>query len=172
MAIEQYKCQWGQTWTDVVMNTYGTMDLYVKFMNDNAVTPNSLPYSNQSVIFDSALLNDETTTALINNNDIVYSTGVNSAIPSQPQPVSTYQQTQPQATYTASNPSGEIVLTIAAIASNPGGTIIGVQKGINPLLPSKYNANMTTGVITLLGGEILAYKETLFVTWSLPATTT
>ena len=168
MTMQQYKCQWGQTWTDVVMNTYGTMDLYVKFMNDNVLTPNSLPYSNQSVIFDPTLLNDETTTALINNNDIVYSTGVNSAIPAQPQPVSQYWETQPIAQYTATNPAGETVITIVAIQ---GGQVLGVMKGISPLTTSQYSANTTTGVITLTGGVELAEHETLFVTYQLLSNT-
>jgi hypothetical protein len=160
--VLQYNCVNGQSWSDVCLNTYGSMDLYIKFLNDNALEPNSLPYSGEPVQWDNALTNNQTTSTLIRNNSIIFCTLTGYGVPVQQNPtMSLYNDVQPQVSYTAST-SGETIATITALQGN---SIIQVIKEIKPLKPAQYSFNSLTGTITLLGGESLAHGETLFVTY-------
>jgi len=162
----QYNCVNGQSFSDVCMNTYGTMDYYIKLLTDNNVSPEDLPYSGQKMIWDNTLVADQSILTLISTNKIVYSTLLGFGIPEQQSPtMANYDQIQPQATYTAST-DGETVVTLTPLQD---GTIISVILEIKTLLRSQYTFDATVGTISLIGCSLDA-GQTLFVTYSKPTT--
>lgn len=160
MALNsEYRCINGQSYSDVILNTYGTMDLYVKGLSDNNGEPNALPVSGQIFKWDNTLVNNETTTVLINKKSVKYATLIGFGIPVQPNPnMSTYKD--PLSTSYTASADGETTITIAALQ---GCEVVQVTKEIHPLTTSQYTFNQTAGTITLVGGLSLVKDETLFV---------
>lgn len=64
----------GQTFSDVTVNTYGSMDYYVKLLNDNGLSPDSIPESGGSVEWDTNIVRDQSVQTLINQNNIIFAT--------------------------------------------------------------------------------------------------
>lgn len=152
-----YKCYEGQSFTDVCLNTYGSLDYYVKMLNDNGISPEDEPVTSQIVNWDNQLVANQAIQTNLTQNKIIFATlkgkyTINSIIP-----VNMYKDVI-QASYTATT-EGETVVTITALQNNE---IIQVTKGILPLKATEYTFSASTGVITLVGVE-LGLDETLFV---------
>lgn len=81
-----YNCVSGQSWSDVVCNTYGSMDFYGKFINENNLDPEVMPISNQAVNWDEKLVVDQSIINFINNGNIKYSTLAYTDSNTPPQP--------------------------------------------------------------------------------------
>ena len=59
---------------DVCLNTYGSLDSYVKLLNDNGIEPDSFPESNQAVQWDNTLVVNQTIRTVTVKKNITYST--------------------------------------------------------------------------------------------------
>ena len=51
----------GQSFSDVCLNTYGTLDNYIKLLEDNNLVPDAAPYSNEAIIWNESIVKDQTT---------------------------------------------------------------------------------------------------------------
>jgi len=69
-----FNCIDGQSFSDVCLNTYGTLDDYVKMLNDSNILPNDIPITAQPVVWDETLVQDQSVLQLTNGNGIIYST--------------------------------------------------------------------------------------------------
>lgn len=69
-----FNCISGSSFSDVCMNTYGSMDQYVKLLNDNGLTPDSVPYSGQIVMWDDSLVSNQSIQQVQDNSGIKYAT--------------------------------------------------------------------------------------------------
>ena len=167
----QYNCVAGQSFTDVCLNTYGSLDYYIKMLNDNNVQPDDVPYTGQVIMYDNTLINNQSVTTTIRNNNIIYATFTGYGIPEQPDTtMTTYNAIQPQISYTATSDS-ETVITFTQLQS-AGAVLVSVTKEIHPLKTSQFNVNYTTGAVTLLGGSTLKQGETLYIIYSINQQTT
>jgi hypothetical protein len=171
-----FKAVNGQSLADVCMNTYGSMDYFVKLLQDNNIAnSNQLPYTGQEFKWDETLVKDglvqiSTSNASIkyatsaeSNNNTFYIVGGTPAAyqPTAPSggaalPVGYYQKTS-STSYTATA-DGESVITFIALQ---GKTILQIEKEIRPLLATEFSFNQQTGVLTL--NDSLSVGETLFI---------
>lgn len=70
-----YTSQSGQSIHDVCLNTYATLDLLVKLMQDNNFGgADSIPYSGQVFVFDETLVADQNLTGINTGTGITYAT--------------------------------------------------------------------------------------------------
>ena len=67
--MKNYYCLDGQSFSDVCLATYQTLDKYAKMLNDNGIDANSIPYTAQLIIWDD--LGSETAT--IATSTVVFS---------------------------------------------------------------------------------------------------
>lgn len=155
--MKQFNCIYGSSWTDVCLNTYGSLDFYVKLLNDNGVEPNQQPYSGQPVYWDDTLVENQTTTTINSRNNIIYATLT--GFGNQVNPISSMYKDVLNAQYTATV-DGETVVTIMELQDNE---VIAVTKEIKELFTSDYTFNATSATITLQGGLELVAGESLFV---------
>ena len=155
----QYNCIAGQSFSDVVLNTYGSMDYYVKGLNDNGFSPNDIPNTGQRFMWDNTLVKDESTAILINNNSVKYATLTGFGTPEQPHlNMGQYYDTR-AASYTATV-DGE---TVAAIILTQGAIAVRATLEVKDLLDSEYIFNSTAGTWTLVAPKKMAKGQTLFV---------
>lgn len=157
--MRQFNAVYGSSLSDVCLNTYGSLDFYVKLLNDNGVEPNQLPYSGQPFMWDETLVFNQTTQSLINANGIIYATLLGYGVPEQVNPVITMYKDAIGTNYTATT-DGETVITISALQGNE---IVQIEKEIKPLVAAQYIFDPIAGTITLLEGLSLVTDETLFV---------
>lgn len=154
--MQPFNCVSNSSFSDVCINTYGSMDRYVKLLLDNGVEPNEVPYSGQQVLWDNTLVSNQSIQSLTASNNVVYATlyGANNqnSIPMPQQ----YSDTR-SATYTASV-DGETTITITDLQGNQ---VVQIEREVKPLLTSEFSFNSSTGVITLV--DSLSAGETLFV---------
>lgn len=156
----EYLCIEGQSLSDVILNTYGSMDFYVKGLFDNGLEPEKVPVSGQRFLWDNTVIDISGTAIRATPFNEKYATLVGFGIPDQPNPsMSTYKDTL-QEQYTATNPAGETLITITALQGNE---VIQIDKEIRPLKTAEFSVNNVTGVIQLLGGLVLEQGETLFI---------
>lgn len=155
--MRQFNCVFGSSWTDVCLNTYGSLDYYVKLLNDNGVEPNQQPYSGQPIVWDETLVQNQTISTTIRKNNIIYATLT--GFGNQVNPISTMYKDPLNAQYVATS-DGETVITITALQGNE---IISVTKEVKQLLTSEYIFDAIAGTVTLVGGLSLAEGESLFV---------
>ena len=169
--MTNYVCVNGSSWFDVVLNTYGTVDQYIKLLNDNEQVPEVPPKAGQVIVWDETIVQDSIQATLISNNGIKYATAQGFNIPAlpNPEPVMNYNATQPQLQYTASAVETSVTLTQLQQA---GAAVTDVTLEIHPLLASQYSVNYTTGVISLLGGLQMQPGQTLYIGWTIPKQTT
>lgn len=176
-----YNCQNGQSFSDVCLNTYGTLDDYVKLLEDNNVTPDSAPYSNEALNWDDSLVVDQTIYQKTTGSGVVYATnfGINNnnyfqvlgtenptILTVNPAPIipagGTSMYIKPMSLfYTA--PSSESVITIVDLQ---GMNILQIEREIKPLKNTEFIFNSTTGVIEFVGIDPLAEGETLFILYT------
>ena len=142
-----------------MLNTYGSLDYYVKGLADNGAQPENPPTSGRVFMWDSSLIGPNNVQQLLAKQKIKYATLTGFGEPEQPNPsMSTYKDTL-QAQYTASAAAGETSITITDLQNNE---IVQIDKGIQPLLTSQYTFTPATGVINLVG-VVLEKDETPFV---------
>jgi len=79
--MQQYNCQNGQSWYDVCLNTYGSLDYLGKLVSDNGGELNVQPTTNTVIYWDRSLVKDSSLLSLIKNNGYVYNTGVSIPLP-------------------------------------------------------------------------------------------
>lgn len=157
--MRQYNCVNGQSLSDVCLNTYGTMNKYVKMLNDNGLSPNDVPNTGQIIMWDETQVLDQSTQSVINANKTIYATLLGYGTPEQVNPISKMYKDTLNVSYTATDPAGETLITITALQNNE---VIQIQKEIKPLLDSQYIFNSSNGTIQLVG-VTLEQDETVFV---------
>src|ERR1035437_5559304 len=65
----------GQSIFDLILNTYGTLDLMSKFIQDNSIDNiNVVPYSGQLFVWDETLTADQRVNQTSQNSKIIYAT--------------------------------------------------------------------------------------------------
>lgn len=72
--MRQYKGTYGQTMLDVCLNTYGTLNYFVKLCRDNNVDPEHKVSTGDSFIWDETLAVDQSINRLTNERGVVYQT--------------------------------------------------------------------------------------------------
>lgn len=151
--MTQYNCINGQSFTDVCLDTYGTLDLYGKFLNENAISPNDTPLTNQVIVYDATLVKNK----ILRGRK--YSTFTGFSNPEQITPIMSVYKDTIGTSYTATDVAGETVITITALQNNE---IVQIEKGILPLKASQFIFNSVAGTITLVD-VVLEEAETIFV---------
>lgn len=154
----QFNCVYGSSFSDVCLNTYGSLDDYVKLLNDNNLEPNLLPYSGQPVQWNETLIADQITLTTLVSNNIIYATLLGYGNPPQVNPIITMYVDPISVSYTATT-DGETVVTIPELQ---GTTIVAITKEIKQLLPNQFVFNPRVGTI-ILTDSALATGESLFV---------
>jgi hypothetical protein len=152
-----FSCVSNSSFSDVVLNTYGSLDYYVKLLNDNGISPNDVPSSGQQVSWDENLVVNQSIQTLLTANNTIYATLFGT--PNQTIiPIAMMYKDTLSASYTASI-DGETDITITDLQ---GSEVVQVIKEIKPLLDSEYTFTSNTGKVTLIGTS-LSDGETLFV---------
>jgi len=175
--MQQYNATNGQSYSDVCLNTYGSMDYYVKMLNDNGASPNALPTTGVVIDWDTNLVVDQavynTTTKvgvtfathqLDTNNSFYQISGVDNpsggyvapVIPSNA-PTNMYYDTF-ETQYLATG--GETSVTIVELI---GSSVVQITREIKPMLKADYSFEPTSGVITFNNGIQLNQGEELFI---------
>jgi hypothetical protein len=72
--MQVYKAKSGQSFTDVCLNTYGSLDYFIKLLSDNNLSPEDVPVANQEVIWDETIIADQTIYINTTKAGIVFST--------------------------------------------------------------------------------------------------
>lgn len=158
--MQQFNCVAGSSWTDVCLNTYGSLDNYVKLMNDNGVSPNELPASGQVISWDDSIVNNQTAQRFLNRNNTIFASLTGYGTPEQQSPtMSSYKDTL-STSYTATDPSGETVITLTELQGNE---IVQIEQEIKPLKASEYIFNSVAGSITLVAPNQLEIGATLYI---------
>lgn len=140
------------------MNTYGSMDFYVKMLNDNNLEPATRVTSSTIVNWDETLVIDQTTQQLTAKNKIIFATLDGFGTPEQVNPTINMYKDAIQVTYTATADAGESEITIVDLQGNE---LIALTQEIQPLKADAYTFNSATGKIILLRAP-LEKDTTLF----------
>ena len=170
----------GQSLADVCLNTYGSLDFFYKLVQDSGV-PNGdfLPFTGQQFTWDRSLVVDTQVLRTTTLGGIIYATatagngstfsiiiGGGQTLPpntgggtAPPTPTNMYQKTS-ATTYTATT-DNEISVTLLPLQ---GKGILQIERNIQPMLPTDFSWNTTTGVLTLLNP--LYTGETLFILYT------
>jgi hypothetical protein len=182
----QYSAINGQSFSDVCLNTYGTLDDYIKMCNDNGISPNNAPYSGQDVTWDETIIADQTiykkTTGngiafatLAGNNNNNYFQIIGGENPTKyavnPAPIfiggggsgGSNMYIKPFATSYTSSTGGETTITVLALQNKQ---ILQVEREIKPLKASEFIFDSVAGTIQLAGIDPLSAGETLFILYT------
>lgn len=187
--LKNYNCVIGQSLFDICLNTYGSLDLFYKLLQDSGIdNAQVIPYGGQNFIYDDSLIVNQNinqnyvltpvryATSIGNNGSSYYivkqtkDPSINPPGPFIPNPVTT-----PTAMYTmvalTSFTSGSDGTTIITLMDKDGNSMIGndivsVILEIHPCKNSDYSWQKTTGIITLLGGLTLDLGQTLYAVYS------
>ena len=73
--MKTYNCVNGQSFSDVCLNTYGTLDKYIKMLNDNSIEADNVPFSGQPINWDETVVVNQTTRTQITQNNVIFATG-------------------------------------------------------------------------------------------------
>jgi len=170
----------GQSFSDVCLNTYGTLDNYIKLLEDNNLVPDAAPYSNEAIIWNESIVKDQTTYKITTGSGEVFSTlfGQNTnnwfqviggenpvIIPINPAPVTPQglnMYIKPLSLYYTAT-GGETDITIVDLQ---GMNILQIEREIKPLKSSEFIFNSITGSIQLIGINPLGVGETLFILYT------
>lgn len=79
--MQQYNCQNGQSWYDVCLNTYGSLDYIGKLISDNGGEINVQPTTDTIIFWDESIVKDSSILSLIKNNGYIYNTSVSLPLP-------------------------------------------------------------------------------------------
>jgi hypothetical protein len=161
--MQQFNCITGSSFSDVCINTYGSLDFYVKLLNDNGLTPNDMPNSNQSIVWDEQFNKNATILKSLQSNGINLATFGGYITPPTKKPImNTYKDV-----FSVSHVStvDETVITFTELQGNE---LVQLHLELKILLSTQYTFNATTGVITLQNttafkGQTLTalYKKTI-----------
>lgn len=157
----QYNCQEGQSLSDVCLNTYGSLDFYVKMLTDNNLSPEDTPNGSTIVNWDETLVKNQTIQQLTTKNKIIFATLTGFGIPEQINPfMSTY--VNPFNTHYTASADNETIITLVELQ---GATveILKVTLETKELLPTDYTFNNVTGIITLVNSITMSIGQALFV---------
>jgi hypothetical protein len=69
-----FECQEGQSFTDVCLNTYGSINYFIKLLNDNNLSPLDVPFSGQKILWDDSLVENQSIQSLITKNNVIFAT--------------------------------------------------------------------------------------------------
>jgi len=75
--MQQYSCFDGQTFLDVCLNTYGSLDYFIKLLNDNGIAPESIPQSGQIITWDNSLVENQSVLNTIKQKNVIFATKPN-----------------------------------------------------------------------------------------------
>jgi hypothetical protein len=177
----QFKAIEGQSLWDVCLQTYGTLNLMTKLLQDNNIESiNIYPYGGQKFIWDETLSANQSINISSTNANIIYATrafrngNVLSVVlngsyvgghvinndyydPKNPINMIKYQKTS-EVQYTAIG--GETFVILPELLN---ATIIQVTREIKPLLNADYSLIPSLGRLGLMNGIVLDAGETLFI---------
>ena len=103
------------------------VELAVKMLNDNGLSPNDVPNTGQIIMWDETQVLDQSTQSVINANKTIYATLLGYGTPEQVNPISKMYKDTLNVSYTATDPAGETLITITALQNNE---VIQIQKEI------------------------------------------
>lgn len=172
----------GQSYSDVCVNTYQTMDYFIKLLNDNSLTDaNAVPASSQIFSWDNNLLVDAQSNRKIELNNIKFATsyggntntfyvvagGAGNPFPSSgggtvvaPAPIAqTYQKTS-AIDYTNSTDGATSITFTTLIGKN----ILQIERNIQPLHNSEFTWTSSTGILTMVNPMMAG--ESLFILYT------
>jgi hypothetical protein len=176
-----YNCHSGQSFSDVCLNTYGTLDEYVKLLQDNNNTPDTAPFSNEAMLWDNTVITDQTiykkttgagivfaTSFGLNNNNYFQILGTENptVLAVNPQPInppggtSMYIKSMSMF-YTAVG--GETFITVIALQ---GMNILQIEREIKPLKNTEFIFDTVAGTIQFVGIDPLNAGENLFILYT------
>lgn len=171
----------GQSILDIILNTYGTFDLSIKLLQDNAIANiNYAIVGGEKISWDNTLTADQVVNVINTNTNTIYSTV---SIPNAPIKTKVQGNTGIPANnngyYQPSNPNPATMIkyeevsesqyiatggeTTVVLAELIGCAIVQIEKEIRPLMQSDFLFNTNTGTITLQNGIVLGQGETLFI---------
>lgn len=193
MRLEKYIAVEGQSLYDVCLNTYGTLDLLRRLMDDSGVdNVNHLPFSGQVFLFDPELVVDQalqrsqvvTETryatavnklggnyySVIDNGVIGAPTGGGSPYtpPTNPNEVTYEKQLTASDQYTA-GADGEAVINLTAWI---GWDVLQIEREIMPLKDNQFAWNKISGTLTLTSDAAMEAGQSLFLLFTKTVTIT
>jgi hypothetical protein len=75
--INIFNAQEGQSIADLVLNTYGSLNLSKKFISDNGLTDlNVLARTGDQYVYDTEFIDNETLFATVMDNKLIFRTGI------------------------------------------------------------------------------------------------
>lgn len=184
MAIKTFRAVSGQSILDVCLNTYGSLNLLYKLVQDNNIQDiNQLVSSRQPFIYDTDLVIDSGLNQTFEDSGIKYATDVSNtgsifySIDGQPgsgspNPPPSNQNDNVNSVYSQSDSthftSGADGTTVVTLQTEDGGSMIGfdiiqIEDEIKPLTPAQFSWNKATSVLTLLAGLTLDAGKTIFI---------
>jgi len=146
MSYIQFNCVNGSSFSDVCLNTYGSMDYYVKLLNDNNLEPDDVPFSGQAIMWDNSLVTDEGIQQQTIANNIIYATDTG------------YYAT-PLIPTTITNTNDTLLQNTSASSA----AVIGVIVGIKQMTNTQYIHDAVAGTVTLTNGATMAKGDTTFI---------
>lgn len=72
--MQKFNCVAGSGWLDVCLNTYGSLDYFVKLMNDNELTPEVPPVTGQVVNWDNTIVSNQSVAISLRAKNIIFAT--------------------------------------------------------------------------------------------------
>lgn len=79
--IATFQAHQGQCLSDLVLNTYGTLNMRGKFISDNKLTDlNRLAATGDSYIFDTEFIDDQSLFFFMRDKELIFRTGIESII--------------------------------------------------------------------------------------------
>jgi hypothetical protein len=186
--MRTYKAIAGQSIYDVCLQTYGTLDLIYKMMQDNGVNGLNEPVlSGQAFVWDESLVQDQQLNAAFVASGKIYATDVSnygsvfyvinntgSIVPNNPgtpylPPSNT--ENQYQMVLSTSFTSNQDNLTSFTPLDINGNTLVGfdivqIELNIQPLKASDFVWNKSFGVCTLLNGLTIDNGSTAYILYS------
>lgn len=156
--MQQFSAQNGSSFTDICLNTYGTLDKYVKMLNDNGIEPNDIPFSGQVIVWDDTEVLNQTVQTFLSRNNTIFATLTGFGVPEQVNPITTMYKDSVFTTYTASTEHE----TLISLPDLVGHEMVQITQEIKPLKTDLFAWDATVGTLQLLD-EPLAQDETLFI---------
>lgn len=191
LMLKNYKAVNGQSIFDVCLNTYGSLDYLIKQLVDSGAGQgvDDIPSSGQIYVYDDSLVVDQAVNQAYLLTGIRYATllGTNGQTyyiinQNQPQvvappgseppivpPVNPDDMiTQVSGAQFVSGADGTVTMTLMDKDGDSmiGNDLIQIEKEIRPVINANWVWNKTTGILTLINGEVLDNGQTLFYLYS------
>ena len=164
MSYIQFNCVNGSSFSDVCLNTYGSMDYYVKLLNDNNLEPDDVPFSGQAIMWDNSLVTDEGIQQQTIANNIIYATDTGYyATPLIPTTITNTNDTMILNDTALLDNELVISHTLLQNTSASSAAVIGVIVGIKQMTNTQYIHDAVAGTVTLTNGATMAKGDTTFI---------